>query len=73
MKEEERRTFLERFYFKLKEEYLEGIPKFDSDETIKIERVNIVDITSDRGLKFAEYPHEIQNIRERHLFKRGAI
>ena len=56
VKEEERRAFLKYFYFKLKEEHPESIPEFDSDKEIEVERA---DITSDRGLKFAEYPHEI--------------
>jgi len=59
VKEEKRRAFLKRSYFKLKEEYSEDIPEFDNDEEIKIERVNITDTTSDRELKFVEHPHEI--------------
>ena len=59
VKEEEHRAFLERSYFKLKEEYSEGILKFDNDEEIEVGRADTVDIISDRGLEFAEHPHEI--------------
>ena len=59
IKEEERRVFPKYFYFKLKEEYSEGILEFDSDEEIEVGRADIVGIVSDRGLEFAEYSHEI--------------
>ncbi len=59
VKKEKRRAFLERSYFKLKEEYPKGIPKFDSDEEIEVERADTIDIIFDKRLKFAEYPHEI--------------
>jgi len=59
IKEEERRAFPECFYFKLKEKYPEGIPEFNSDKEIEVERANIVNIISVKKLEFAEYPHEI--------------
>ena len=59
IKEEKRRAFPERSYFKLKEEHPEGILKFDNDEEIEVERADIIDIIFDRKLKFAEHPHEI--------------
>ena len=59
VKEEERRAFLKCFYFKLKEEYPEGILEFDSDEEIKVGRADTAGIISDRGLEFAEYSYEI--------------
>ncbi len=59
VKEEERRAFLEYFYFKLKEEYSEYILEFNNDEEIEVGRVNIINTTSNRGLEFAEYLYEI--------------
>ncbi len=59
MKEEERRTFLKRFYFKLKEEHSKNIPEFDSDKKIEIEKVDITDTISNKELEFAEHSHEI--------------
>ncbi len=59
VKEEERRAFLKRFYFKLKEKYPEGISEFDSDEEIEVGRANITGTASDRGLEFAEYLYEV--------------
>ena len=59
IKEEERRAFSKRFYFKLKEEYLKDISEFDSDEEIEIERADTAGTISDRGLEFAKYSHEI--------------
>jgi len=56
---EERRAFLECFYFKLKEEHPEDISEFDSDEEIEVERAGTIDIISDRGLEFAEYLYEV--------------
>ena len=59
VKEEERRAFPKRSYFKLKEEYSEGISEFDSDEEIEVGRAGIAGTISDRGLEFAEYSHEV--------------
>ncbi len=59
IKEKERRAFLKRSYFKLKEEYPKDISEFDSDEEIEVGRAGITGIGSDRGLEFAEYPHEV--------------
>ena len=56
IKEEERRAFPKRFYFKLKKKHPEGIPEFDSDKEIKVERAST---TSNKKLEFAEHPHEI--------------
>jgi len=59
IKEEECRVFLERFYFKLKEEYSEDISEFDSDKEIEVEKAGTTGTISDRGLEFAEHPHEV--------------
>jgi len=59
IKKEKRRAFPERSYFKLKKEYPKGIPEFDSDKEIEVEKINTINTTSDRGLEFAEHPHEI--------------
>jgi len=59
IKEEERRAFSKRSYFKLKEEHLEDISEFNSDEEIEVRRADTANIISDRGLEFAEHPHEI--------------
>ncbi len=56
MKEEERRAFSKYSYFKLKEKYPEDISEFDSDKKIEVRRA---DTTSDKTLKFAQYPHEV--------------
>jgi len=56
VKKEECRVFLEYFYFKLKEEYSEGILEFDSDKEIKVGKTGTV---FDKGLKFVEHLHEI--------------
>ncbi len=59
IKEEERRAFLERSYFKLKEKHPENILEFNNDKEIEVERADITNTISDRELEFAEYPHEI--------------
>ncbi len=59
IKEEERRAFLERSYFKLKEEYPKDISEFNNDKKIEAGRADIINIISDKGLEFAEHPHEI--------------
>ena len=59
IKEEERRAFLKRSYFKLKKEYPEGISEFNSDEEIKIERAGTTGTIFDRGLEFVKYLHEV--------------
>ena len=59
IKKEERRAFPEHSYFKLKEKYPEDIPKFNSDEKIIIERTDTTGTVFDKGLEFAEHPHEI--------------
>ena len=59
IKKEECRAFPERSYFKLNEEHPESISEFNNDEEIEVGRINTTGIISDRGLKFAEHPHEI--------------
>ncbi len=59
IKEEERRTFPERSYFKLNKEHPEDIPEFDNDKKIEAKKTDTTNTTSDRGLEFAEHPHEI--------------
>ncbi len=59
IKEEERRAFPERSYFKLKEKHPEDIPEFNSDEEIETKKADTINTIFDRGLEFAEYPHEI--------------
>ena len=59
IKEEERRVFPKRSYFKLKEEYPKDILEFNSDEKIEVGRAGTTGTVSDKGLEFAEYLHEI--------------
>jgi len=59
IKEEERRVFLERSYFKLKKEHPEDISEFNSDKKIEVGRANITGTISNRGLEFVEYLYEI--------------
>ena len=59
IKEEERRAFPKRSYFKLKKEHPEDIPEFNSDKEIEKKKTNTTGTISDRGLEFAEYSHEI--------------
>ncbi len=59
IKEEERRAFLKYCYFKLKEEYPEGISEFNNDKKIKVGRADIAGIIFNKKLEFAEYLHEI--------------
>ncbi len=59
IKKEERRAFLKRSYFKLKEEYLKNISKFNSDEEIEVKKANTINTIFNKKLKFAKHPHEI--------------
>jgi len=56
---EERRVFLERFYFKLKEKHPEDISEFDSDKEIEVGKANIINTIFNKDLEFAEHLHEI--------------
>ncbi len=59
IKEEKRRAFPERSYFKLKKKYPENISEFDSDKKIEAGRADTTDTIFNRELEFAKYLYEV--------------